>query len=84
MRERRAGHARPLRARRHWNRFLVVTGLALGLSGGALPAADAIKIAFRPATPERVEVPPPPFSEGIFPCSNCHAGHDAVTATGAN
>jgi hypothetical protein len=21
----------------------------------------------------RVEVPPPPFSEGIFPCSNCHA-----------
>lgn len=23
---------------------------------------------------ERVELPPPPFSEGIFPCSNCHAG----------
>jgi hypothetical protein len=22
---------------------------------------------------ERVEVPPPPFSEGIFPCSTCHA-----------
>ena len=22
---------------------------------------------------ERVELPPPPFSEGIFPCSNCHA-----------
>jgi hypothetical protein len=21
---------------------------------------------------ERVEVPPPPFSEGIFPCSQCH------------
>jgi hypothetical protein len=21
----------------------------------------------------RVEAPPPPFSEGIFPCSNCHA-----------
>jgi len=21
---------------------------------------------------ERVEVPPPPFSPGIFPCSNCH------------
>src|SRR6188474_995703 len=20
----------------------------------------------------RVEVPPPPFSDGIFPCSNCH------------
>lgn len=23
---------------------------------------------------ERVEVPPPPFSEGIYPCSTCHAG----------
>ena len=22
---------------------------------------------------EEVEVPPPPFSEGIFPCSSCHA-----------
>jgi hypothetical protein len=22
----------------------------------------------------RVEVPPPPFTEGIFPCSSCHAG----------
>jgi hypothetical protein len=26
------------------------------------------------AADERVEVPPPPFSEGIFPCSNCHEG----------
>lgn len=33
----------------------------------------------RPATsppvewsPDRPEVPPPPFSEGIFPCSDCH------------
>jgi hypothetical protein len=31
-----------------------------------------------PATPpsaadEHLEIPPPPFSEGIFPCSNCHA-----------
>lgn len=25
-------------------------------------------------TKERVEVPPPPFSDGIFPCSTCHAG----------
>ncbi len=22
---------------------------------------------------EEIEVPPPPFSEGIFPCSDCHA-----------
>ena len=26
------------------------------------------------ATEERLEVPAPPFSEGIFPCSACHAG----------
>ncbi len=25
-----------------------------------------------PATTEEIEVPPPPFSEGIFPCSDCH------------
>ncbi len=23
---------------------------------------------------EHLEVPPPPFSEGLFPCSGCHAG----------
>lgn len=23
---------------------------------------------------ERLEVPPPPFSEGIFPCTSCHEG----------
>jgi hypothetical protein len=29
-----------------------------------------------PASPaaEHIEVPPPPFSEGIYPCSACHAG----------
>jgi hypothetical protein len=26
----------------------------------------------RTAPPLRVEVPPPPFSDGIFPCSECH------------
>lgn len=26
-----------------------------------------------PAADERPEVPPPPFSDGIFPCSTCHA-----------
>jgi hypothetical protein len=25
------------------------------------------------AAEERLEVPPPPFSDGIFPCSGCHA-----------
>jgi hypothetical protein len=27
-----------------------------------------------PAGGERVETPPPPFSDGIFPCTGCHAG----------
>src|SRR3990167_4363598 len=31
----------------------------------AAPKADA--------PGQRVEVPPPPFSDGIFPCSECHA-----------
>jgi hypothetical protein len=30
--------------------------------------------ASRLAAGERPEVPPPPFSEGIYPCSGCHAG----------
>jgi hypothetical protein len=29
---------------------------------------------------ERVEVPPPPFSDGIFPCSGCHATMKPDTA----
>lgn len=32
----------------------------------------------QPAT-LRVEVPPPPFSEGIFPCSECHNDKDLPT-----
>lgn len=27
-----------------------------------------------PGPEERPEVPPPPFTDGIFPCSSCHAG----------
>ncbi len=41
------------------------------------PAAEAVSApaAAEPARAEdRPEVPPPPFTEGIFPCSGCHAG----------
>ncbi len=48
--------------------------LFLALSGLALPGADGTKNPTASGGPERVEVPPPPFSDGIFPCSNCHAG----------
>jgi hypothetical protein len=54
---------------------------ALSIAGDARPTVAAAPApAPPPATapppvPQgRVEVPPPPFSEGIFPCSNCHAG----------
>jgi hypothetical protein len=43
-------------------------------SGVMLPAPAAQTPAGQaPAADLRVEVPPPPFSEGIFPCSGCHA-----------
>jgi hypothetical protein len=58
-----------------------VTGAALLLSLAAAAAGSgAPPPKARPAggaqnlPEERVEVPPPPFSEGIFPCSACHAG----------
>ncbi len=46
----------------------------------AAPAAGGQETAARAAAPrpqpvapgERIEVPPPPFSDGIFPCSQCH------------
>ena len=53
-------------------------GLILALSAITLWSSDGAR---RPAAPtkgsEHLEVPPPPFSEGIFPCSSCHAGMPA-------
>jgi hypothetical protein len=51
------------------------------LAASALAAAAAITAVGQPPAPgqaqrpaeERLEVPPPPFSDGIFPCTNCHA-----------
>ena len=42
----------------------------------AVPAAQArpaAKAAPAASVEERLEVPPPPFSDGVFPCSGCHA-----------
>jgi hypothetical protein len=53
--------------------------LALLVASCAARATDPVPAppAATPAAPkapgERLEVPPPPFSEGIFPCSGCHA-----------
>jgi hypothetical protein len=49
------------------------------LCAAALALAVPVAAAGRQAAPppqrpaERLEVPPPPFSDGIFPCSACHA-----------
>jgi hypothetical protein len=53
-------------------------GIAVFGSSAAPRAQDAASAAQQPAATvaagrERPEVPPPPFSEGIFPCSACHA-----------
>jgi hypothetical protein len=53
---------------------LVLAACTAGLLGAARsPKTQAPPSqAPRPQAEERPEVPPPPFSEGIFPCSNCH------------
>jgi hypothetical protein len=40
-------------------------------AGSAEPVALA-SVATTPPVVEEIEVPPPPFSEGVFPCSDCH------------
>lgn len=54
--------------------FLVLSGA--GVVVQAAPAhkeKDPVKIPERPPDIPEYFVPPPPFSEGIFPCSQCHA-----------
>ena len=62
--------------------FLAVAGGWYAASGRSLPpdatvaTEQAPQAAVSPKTEapgQRVEVPPPPFTEGIFPCSSCHA-----------
>jgi hypothetical protein len=55
----------------------------IGCHSRTAPDAEAPPAAVAAAAPHEpvlagqvVQVPPPPFSEGIFPCSNCHAGMD--------
>ena len=43
------------------------------------PAASAPAAVPRAAGPLRVEAPPPPFSEGVFPCTECHDGKELPT-----
>jgi hypothetical protein len=55
----------------------IASGIALALAAHAEGGAPATKAA--PATadakgPALIQAEPPPFSEGIYPCSACHAG----------
>ncbi|SRR6266542_1727112 len=73
------------------NRLLVLTPLVMVLlawvlvrqSGARPPAVDPLLAAPVPpaqttAIPAqlKLEVPPPPFSEGVFPCTDCHDNKD--------
>jgi hypothetical protein len=65
------------RARRGAGRTIRVWIPALVLAAGlsAIARGEQAAPQHPPAQPaERLEVPPPPFTEGIFPCSGCHAG----------
>ncbi len=58
-----------------WTGVLCLLALAAAMAGGARSRPPAPGPQAPPAAPadERVEVPPPPFTDGIFPCSSCHA-----------
>jgi Cytochrome c7 and related cytochrome c len=73
-------------------RFAGAIGLFTLLAGGVVACgtdapADVVE-AGRTALPQRmqtapvqlrVEVPPPPFTEGVFPCTECHTEADLPT-----
>jgi hypothetical protein len=52
----------------------ILTALTLVACAAVLAAADQKPVGAPPAAraDERLEVPPPPFTDGIFPCSSCH------------
>jgi len=58
---------------------LCLLAAAAAMAGGARSQPPASRSRHPPQPPtapapdERVEVPPPPFTDGIFPCSSCHA-----------
>jgi hypothetical protein len=54
-------------------RWVVPAVLLLALCAPALPATADTASQGAKDVADRPEVPPPPFSDGIYPCSGCHA-----------
>lgn len=52
---------------------LAALGLAVCVGWSCAIAGSPPDPAGARGAEERLQAPPPPFSEGIFPCSNCHA-----------
>jgi hypothetical protein len=57
----------------------VTAAIVLGAACGGAPTAGQVRVAGAPAIApvvsavvEEIEVPPPPFSDGVFPCTDCH------------
>ena len=51
--------------------FVLILCCAVASDGPAVQSTTPA--AAQPQNQERLEVPPPPFTEGLFPCSQCHA-----------
>ena len=51
----------------------VLLGAAAGLAAEDPSKTAASREGTAKAAQERVETPPPPFTEGLFPCSACHS-----------
>ena len=53
-------------------RFAVLAAMSLAVSPAGNDTTGRSGTASQRDAGEHLDVPPPPFSEGIFPCSNCH------------
>ena len=51
--------------------MLAMVAVAVAFAGGDSKVVSRPDVQRPPE--ERIETPPPPFSEGIYPCSGCHA-----------
>ena len=71
--------------------FLALIALGVVTAAGAARAAEAAPdsaapVAAAPHSPGEIQAQPPPFSDGIFPCSECHTepGDPTRRALGAH